>query len=130
MKKIVLLIFTLITIQATAGTIDLSCSGVMGGQRILEESYQFDIAVNDKNGAMSLPQTPTGCYSFEGSTIPLKFSCSIDNVNAYCSCESFWGKSYITLSRSTASLTISKIWKDGDTSKGIFKCNRITKKVF
>lgn len=129
-KKLALLITSLISLNATAAIIDFSCSGVIGGQRILEESHQFDISVNDTTGAMTLPQSPTGCYSFEGSTAPLKASCSIDNSNAHCSCESFWGSSYITLSRSTASLTISRIWKDGDTSRGIFKCNRITKKVF
>lgn len=112
----------------SAAIVDFSCSGKMGGQRILEEQFSFDISVDDKTGNMTVPPSPTGCYSFPEAKF--KGECSINQTNASCTCESFWGTSYLTLSRSTAILTIQKIWKDGDLSKGIFTCKRITKKAF
>jgi hypothetical protein len=118
----------LVTTTANAANVDLTCSGKMGGQRILEEQFTFDISVDDKTGNMIVPPSPTGCFDLEQSR--LKGECSINQTNAFCKCESFWGTSFLTLSRSTAVLTIEKLWKDGDISKGIFTCKKITKKVF
>jgi hypothetical protein len=129
MKKLVFLIsIFLIPITANSANIDLTCSGKMGGQRILEEQFTFDMSVDDKTGNMTVPPSPTGCFGSEKSK--LKGECSINQTNAFCTCESFWGTSFLTLSRSTAVLTIEKLWKDGDMSKGIFTCKKITKKVF
>jgi hypothetical protein len=124
-----LLIFGLsIPASAISATIDFSCSGKIGGQRVLEEQHIFDIAVDDKTGNMTVPPGPTGCYSLPNTKF--KGECSINQTNAFCRCESFWGTSHLTLSRSTATFTIERVWKDGDISKGIFTCNRITKKAF
>lgn len=127
-KLLVLISIFLFPITAISANIDLTCSGKMGGQRILEEQFTFDISVDDKTGNMTVPPSPTGCFANEKSKF--KGECSINQTNAFCTCESFWGTSFLTLSRSTAVLTIEKLWKDGDTSKGIFTCKRITKKVF
>lgn len=116
---------------AKAETVNLSCNGSMGGQHIAEEQYAFDMSVDDKTGNMSLPASPSGCYDYLPDTKSrLKASCTINSAMASCKCESFWGTSFIRLSRSTAKLTIEKLWKDNDQSKGIFDCTRVTKKVF
>jgi hypothetical protein len=129
MKKLVFLISVLlIPITANSANIDLTCSGKMGGQKIQEEQFTFDMSVDDKTGNMTVPPSPTGCFAMEKSKF--KGECSINQTNAFCTCESFWGTSFLTLSRSAAVLTIEKLWTDGDMSKGIFNCKRITKKVF
>lgn len=129
MKRLIFLtIAFLIPIGANSANIDFTCSGKIGGQRILEEQFTFDMSVDDTTGNMTVPPSPTGCFAIEKSKF--KGECSINQTNAFCTCESFWGTSFLTLSRSTAVLTIEKLWKDGDMSKGIFTCKKITKKVF
>ena len=130
MKKILTAITLVFSVHAGAATINLSCDGISSGQKVAEERSVFDISVNDKTGAMSLPASPTGCFSLPELKKQLKASCSIDDVNAKCTCETFWGTSFITLSRSTATLTIDKIWADNSQSKGIYQCKRVTNKVF
>ena len=130
MKKILAILSFLLSAHAGAATINLSCDGVSSGQKIAEERSVFDISVNDKTGAMSLPASPTGCYSLPELKKQLKASCSIDDVNAKCTCETFWGTAFITLSRSTATLTIDKTWNDNTQSKGIYQCKKVTGKIF
>ncbi len=127
-RLLILLSILSFPITATSANIDLTCSGKIGGPRILEEQFTFDMSVDDKTGNMIVPPSPTGCFALEKTKF--KGECSINQTNAFCTCESFWGTSFLTLSRSTAILTIERLWKDGDISKGIFTCKRVTKKVF
>lgn len=147
MKLIKLKIFSKITILvltifaccgASAEVVNLYCAGVMKGRGIADSPYDFDLVMDSKTGYMSgFPfGLSFGCFSVNAEkTNPMK--CSIDDIEAICTCQNHGLQKIFTLSRRSATLIVegSAFDKKGDlvedmSMRGRFSCQKIKNKVF
>ena len=124
---------------ANAGSTNFYCSGVVKGKGISDSPYDFDLLVDSNTGYMSgFPVgLYLGCFQLEKNSEKINpMKCSIDDIEAICTCQNYGFSRKFTLSRRSAVMIVDSLFDasnepiENNITRGRFTCQKLKNKTF